>query len=151
MRMASEKQINFINKLLDQKQLDEIELDTVKIVMENGLTIQQASNGIKMLLNKPNKQIAMKQEIEIGFYSQNDEIFKVKESRAGRKYAMRLTDDGFEYAPGAIGKIQSENKMTLDEAKEYGKMTGNCMCCGRILTNENSIAEGIGPICASKF
>lgn len=33
----------------------------------------------------------------------------------------------------------------------YGKETGSCSCCGRELSNPESIALGIGPICAGKF
>lgn len=36
-------------------------------------------------------------------------------------------------------------------ARAAGKKTGRCCCCGRKLTNENSIAAGIGPICAGNF
>lgn len=36
-------------------------------------------------------------------------------------------------------------------AEVYGKRTGQCSCCGRALTNEESIARAIGPICASKW
>lgn len=40
----------------------------------------------------------------------------------------------------------------LDESiVAYGRETGNCACCGRELTNPESVALGIGPICASKF
>lgn len=34
------------------------------------------------------------------------------------------------------------------EARDYGKETGKCCCCGRELTDPDSIAAGIGPICA---
>lgn len=37
------------------------------------------------------------------------------------------------------------------EAVRYGKETGECSCCGRELTDPNSIAAGIGPVCASKW
>jgi hypothetical protein len=37
------------------------------------------------------------------------------------------------------------------EAIKYGQRTGNCSCCGRLLTAENSVAAGIGPICAEKW
>lgn len=37
------------------------------------------------------------------------------------------------------------------EAVRYGKETGECSCCGRELTDPNSIAAGIGPICAGKW
>ena len=33
----------------------------------------------------------------------------------------------------------------------YGQRTGTCSTCGRELTNEGSIEDGIGPICASKY
>lgn len=36
-------------------------------------------------------------------------------------------------------------------AKAYGNRTGSCSCCGRELTNKESIDLGIGPICREKF
>ena len=39
----------------------------------------------------------------------------------------------------------------LEAAIKYGRLTGNCACCGRTLTDKNSVAAGIGPICAEKF
>lgn len=36
-------------------------------------------------------------------------------------------------------------------AKAYGAKTGECACCGRELTNGESIRLGIGPICIQKF
>lgn len=36
-------------------------------------------------------------------------------------------------------------------AKEYGIRTGICCVCSRTLTDPESIALGIGPICAAKF
>jgi len=39
----------------------------------------------------------------------------------------------------------------LTAAVRYGKETGSCSCCGRDLTNPQSIELGIGPICRDKF
>lgn len=36
-------------------------------------------------------------------------------------------------------------------AVAYGRATGTCSCCGRELTDPESIARGIGPICEAKF
>lgn len=36
-------------------------------------------------------------------------------------------------------------------AKAYGLKTGSCSCCGRELTNGESIELGIGPICRDKY
>ena len=39
----------------------------------------------------------------------------------------------------------------LTAAVKYGRETGSCSCCGRDLTNAESIRLGIGPICREKF
>ena len=36
-------------------------------------------------------------------------------------------------------------------AEAYGKQTGHCCICSRELTDPQSVARGIGPICADKF
>jgi hypothetical protein len=36
-------------------------------------------------------------------------------------------------------------------AVAYGKRTGECSCCGRTLTDPESVERGIGPICADKY
>ena len=36
-------------------------------------------------------------------------------------------------------------------AAAYGLQTGTCSCCGRELTNAESVGLGIGPICREKF
>lgn len=36
-------------------------------------------------------------------------------------------------------------------AKAYGAKTGECSCCGRELTNAESVELGIGPICRDKY
>jgi hypothetical protein len=36
-------------------------------------------------------------------------------------------------------------------AKAYGMKTGSCSCCGRELTNKESIELGIGPICLENY
>lgn len=39
----------------------------------------------------------------------------------------------------------------LQAAKAYGKAWSVCTVCGQTLTNDESIARGIGPICAEKY
>ena len=79
-------------------------------------------------------------------------VYKVQKAvhGSGRLYAKKLHGTRFEYDPGAVFKIKPEHKMTLDEAKTFGKLYGVCCVCARTLTDEGSIAEGIGPICAGK-
>lgn len=40
--------------------------------------------------------------------------------------------------------------LDLDTATAFGRRTGVCSDCGRLLTNTESIERGIGPICAGK-
>jgi hypothetical protein len=39
----------------------------------------------------------------------------------------------------------------LNAAIAYGKRYGKCSVCARTLTDEASIARGIGPVCAANF
>lgn len=57
----------------------------------------------------------------------------------------------FEYAAGIVRRLSLETRLSLDEAKEFGAVYGVCCVCSRTLTNEESIAAGIGPVCAGKF
>lgn len=57
----------------------------------------------------------------------------------------------FEYAAGVVRRLSLETRLSLDEAKEYGAVYGCCCVCSRTLTKEESIAAGIGPVCAGKF
>jgi hypothetical protein len=92
-------------------------------------------------------------EVTDGMYLKDDVVYKVQIAKhgSGRLYAKTLTEHGFEYAPGAIRQLRPEHRMTLDQAKEYGKLYGVCCQCGTELTDETSIANGIGPVCARKF
>lgn len=57
------------------------------------------------------------------------------------------------------GNVDADTKAAIisvasdphNAAKAFGKRTGSCSCCGRELTNKESIDLGIGPICREKF
>ena len=57
----------------------------------------------------------------------------------------------FEYAAGVVRRLSLETRLSLSEAKEFGAVYGVCCVCSRTLTDEGSIAAGIGPVCAGKF
>jgi len=90
---------------------------------------------------------------EPGMYRVDGRIFKVLPSRSSdRHYAKELlgeSDTGyrFEYASGAMRLIRAEHKMTEDEAREFGRVTGHCCNCAKLLTDPKSIEDGIGPVC----
>lgn len=99
---------------------------------------------------------------EDGIYRTPDgTIYKVQIAKqgSGQLYAKRLqitqnagrTDTQFVYAQGAIHTLRANWRMTAEQAAEFGALYGICCACGRDLTDEQSIARGIGPVCAKYF
>jgi hypothetical protein len=86
---------------------------------------------------------------------------------SGKNAGCLYVKDGGEYA----GKILPEGKFIniktarkeieqelidlssdpLKAAVKHGRVTGQCACCSRQLTNKESIELGIGPICREKW
>jgi hypothetical protein len=113
------------------------------------------------------KQKGYKKKIKLRF---GDKNYKVALSEAphygvnagmvyvtlNEEYKGKISREGsWEVSGGADDKLRdilSEFVMDpLKVAKKYGFKTGNCCCCGQVLTDPNSIAAGIGPVCADKF
>ena len=84
---------------------------------------------------------------------------------SGKWAGWVFVKDGAEYGghgrygsqkPGEFyrGKIEDELRAIAADPRAasiaYGKLTGHCGRCGRLLEDEQSIANGIGPVCAQK-
>ena len=67
----------------------------------------------------------------------------------GQRYGTQRPDGDYQ------GKIVDQLKAILDDPFEamceYGRITSTCGACGRPLEDEESVARGIGPVCATKF
>lgn len=153
---ATEKQVAFLKKLIDEKDWTSSQLAAPVQMFLSGETVnrKKASDMIDQMMKLPStKKPAAKVDVEEGFYVLGDQVWKVQKSLSSSgKYAKRLTENGnFVYVAGGVAKLANAEKLTLDKAKHLGKLYGMCMICGRTLTDENSIAQGIGPICADKF
>lgn len=65
------------------------------------------------------------------------------------KYGMQKPGDSYR------GKITEELRQIAADPKAaaiaYGRLTGHCCICNRKLEDAESVAAGIGPICAGKF
>jgi hypothetical protein len=134
----------------------------------NDFTKKQAHEFIDRMKPQPwRKKVQNKiDDVTEGMYKLPDgDIYKVQVAvhGSGQLYAKKLeietfTDvDGeekkegkFVYQPNGMRRLRPEYKMSLEEAKKYGSLYGICCVCGRTLTNEESIADGIGPICGGK-
>lgn len=156
MTQASEKQMAFITKLMSEKEVPEVlsvAIGSLVLITPELVTKASASSMIDKLMALPSKtQAKAKVNVEAGIYTLDNSIYKVQVSpTTGRSYAKVFTDDGWVYSTGAINKMHKATPLTLEEAKAYGKLYGVCVVCSRTLTDEESIANGIGPICAQKF
>lgn len=49
-----------------------------------------------------------------------------------------------------LDQLQDVENRGIEAVREIGILTGSCCICGRTLTAEESISDGIGPICAGK-
>lgn len=87
-----------------------------------------------------------------GFYRKDEGIIEAYYTKSQQLVARTILDNGKkgEYL-GKAGLVGLTDKLTLEEAKAFGRETGVCMVCGRELTNPASIEDGIGPVCSSKF
>lgn len=151
-RPATPTQVETLHSLFDQKFTPDEAADYHEWLNTRRMSLAGASAAISRLCLMPNVK-----ELAECMYRVGEDIFKVyytrgDAERAPQLVAKQLIEGHFEYkGKKPLSFIKAEHRMTLDEAKEYGKVTGTCCQCGRLLTNEESIAAGIGPICATKF
>jgi len=71
------------------------------------------------------------------------------------EYLGKLKDGVLTLGPPMAEELLAELRELIvdpgESAKAYGLRTGKCSCCGRTLTNHESIDLGIGPICRAKY
>lgn len=161
MNTATEKQIGYINSLKERVE-HTVEVQTALATARELWSLQAfdkqaASIVIETLKSAPTFEVRKVEDAPEGMHKFGGVIFKVQRSpESGRLYAKALVEDGqggwrFDYTPGAIKNLSAETLLSLEEAKAFGALYGTCCVCGRMLTNENSIEAGIGPVCAGRF
>jgi hypothetical protein len=168
---ATEKQVAFVRRLLDEKDIASTNITVTETFLDAVFSTKKAtSNFIDLLMGCPRKPKAQQapdaEPVTEGMYRKDGQIYKVQRAvhGSGNLYAKRLValdepvvmktktkTHEFEYAPGMVRRLTAEDKMSLEEAKEWGALYGSCCVCGATLTDERSIANGIGPVCGSKF
>ena len=67
------------------------------------------------------------------------------------EYAGKVKEGKWFGSQDVLAKLKEIAENPLESAVAYGRKTGNCSMCGRLLTNHGSIDRGIGPICAERF
>ena len=157
---ATERQITFIESLLSSKAVSDADREGIEQhIAMNAFTTRTASITIEYLKGLPRRAVAVvTAELSVGMYRKGGEIYRIHQSReTGKLYAKVLIWDieemdrpRFEYARGAIMRLTSKDRMTLDEAKAWGVETGVCCVCGTFLTDPKSVSAGIGPVCGRR-
>ena len=151
---ATDKQMSFLKALLEERGLDSQRSEWTK---------REASAEIERLLHMPakTKQSTSLPDVPAGRYAVEDngslKFYKVDrptEGRwAGRTFVkVQASDREYPVKGGAAARVLSLIARDPKAAMlRYGREIGSCGHCGRTLTNEDSRAAGIGPICAGKM
>jgi len=127
----------------------------MSLKQEEALRSMYAKNQARQA-SQADKPVNANPVTEVGMYAKNQEVFRVKLSKAGRLYAMRFVPTApskagrFIYAPGVIYDLSASERMTVETVSALGLQFGVCCVCGAELTDEKSIALGIGPVCIKK-
>lgn len=150
---ATESQISYVLSLLSSRVVSDDFRATVGDVAT--LTKSQASaliDSLRAMPYAPRESATAVAPLEVGVYYKSGDVYRVKISQSsGRPYATKLVGGHFEYDPSYVRQITADDKMTLEQACDYGIQFGVCCVCGRELTDEKSVAMGIGPTCAKRF
>lgn len=111
-------------------------------------------------------------EPEVGMYRDGDTIYRVYlGQQSGRNLVKRVVrgefradvedpnpadpshyDYEYEYV-GAASRVLPETatRLSLEEAKAWGRMTSSCCVCAARLDNPESVEAGIGPVCGGRI
>lgn len=160
-RLASEKQVAFILKLLAEKDLSGTAFTSWTGEVLAQLPMQDASPAIDMLMKLPRKPEV---EIKAGAYRLEDGSFvRVYRGQQSRKMlaAMLINitaedrDGAWQYLGMASRFVKpTDHRLTVEECEELTAASGAdhswCCVCGRRLDDPNSVSRGIGPVCRAK-
>lgn len=157
---ATPGQQDFVRFLINDRVMEQHLVAKATKMLNRGLTFQEASRIIDYTKPLPRKgKPANKPQVDEGMYQMNGQIYRVQMAVHGSGYlyakvlvppTMTGGKPRFKRAPSALYKLRPEHRMTPEQAAEFGALYGFCVVCGRTLTDEQSIAKGIGPICETK-
>lgn len=107
------------------------------------------------------------EDLVIGVYQYGGTVYVVKPDkrnpdrlaayRVTEINGRRLTHNGttvdfeLQYARGMVDVLRLRHRMPLADAEAFMIRYSRCICCGRHLSDAESVAQGIGPVCRTKF
>lgn len=161
----TDSQLAFIATLtasVTQEKADALILGNFSVVAPQDLDRRQASQFIDLLKTAQQKArdekrviqeaVAAATMLEVGMYMRDGVPVRVYPAQNGGHLLAKAFIDGEWVYQGAASRfVTGDQRMNLEEAIKFGLDFGICACCGRVLSNPESIAAGIGPICRSKY
>lgn len=147
----TEKQMAFIERLRSERNI------APDAPIPGGATKRNASALIESLLATPKPEFLPQGDPPQGVHLLGNAFVKVQVAvnGSGRKYAKRFNDENVTWEYVGRGRefhaLSEATLLSLEEAKRFGHLYGQCVKCGRTLTKESSIDAGIGPVCAEYF
>lgn len=164
----TEKQVAFLTTLVNERTVDQHGITDVAALVAAGLSKRDCSGLIERLLAMPKaaKPVGTpatdSPDVPEGYYAvdsatgNNDlDFYKVDCPQdgkwAGRVFVKRVIGGHPETpvrgteAKAALGRIAAAGWQAA--AERYGQEIGRCGKCNRTLTDEESRAHGIGPVC----
>lgn len=169
---ATERQVNFIYSLLNDREYPEQSRQNLTAALSNGeVSKGKASETIEWLLKQPKKAAATSApkttsgalpDVPAGRYAVEEDgvlkFWRVDRPEQGRWAGytflkIQASDDWYPVRDRArVAKIVGEIANDPQAASaRYGHEIGACGICGRTLTDPESIERGIGPVCAGKL
>ena len=151
---ASQKQLDLITKLMGEKFFDDQAQARFNAEFSDYKgNVKVASSFITFMFKLPRKEtVENRFNPEPGMYRMDDDLYRVKVSRTGNWYAEVAVkpESGSKLKWDYLGKrVNLSTAQALDDA-EAGRFVGYCVRCNAELTDPDSIARGIGPVCANK-
>lgn len=91
-----------------------------------------------------------------GYYAHDGKFIVVVENKAKTgTYAKVLKRDEdhwrWEYERGLAYEVADLTPITIEQAREFGRLHGRCLRCLRPLTDPASVEKSMGPVCSKYF
>lgn len=163
---ATEKQVSFIKSLGNERisPTGSWKWGSDPDYFHN-LTKAQASSVITKMLalpRKPKETLPIEvpkakpvEGIHVVHTSKGTAYVKVQKALygSGRLYSKVWSPSAHQFVrvSGWLAKVNEGTLMSKEEAKKFGDLYGVCCRCSRPLTDEESIAAGVGPVCITKM
>jgi len=129
----------------EYKGVNETQVTRVKVVddVESAFMVKPAPIKAKDEIRLTDLTIDPK-----AIYFFNNTYFRIRVQK-GIAYAVKFTENGWEYSNKSINVIKSSDILSAEDAARFGQEHGQCIYCSKPLSDERSMIVGYGAQCAA--